>query len=367
MTNIEVVVGTQYGSEGKGAIAAHITRRLSWQNDRSLAIRVAGPNAGHTAYDDQGREWKLRSIPVAAVVNPHCHLHIAAGSEIDLGVTMDEIAALEMAGIAVVGRLTVHPSATVIQRRHLDQEQMAGLVQRVGSTGKGIGAARADRIMRKAMTFDQITQEMDKEGQQFWREGLWYARTAPKESASSGIALTVWDSYDRILVEGTQGYGLGLHTRFYPQVTSSDCRAVDFLAMAGVSPWHTRANVHVHLVTRVYPIRVAGNSGPMKDETTWHNLGLPPERTTVTNKVRRVGEWDEELVAEAILANGGGDFNPQVTMALTMLDQLRPEVTGATDYDKLSVEAKLHIEKLEAQMGTHINLVGTGPQTVVER
>lgn len=77
------------------------------------------------------------------------------------------------------------------------------------------------------------------------------------------------------------------------------------------------------VVARVYPIRVAGNSGPMKGETTWEALGLEPEKTTVTQKIRRVGAWDADLVRRAVQANGG---EKSVRVVITMLDQVIPEL-----------------------------------------
>jgi adenylosuccinate synthase len=343
-TQVDVVCGAQFGSEGKGAIAAHLTRNY---DQHGLAIRVAGPNAGHTAYDASGREWKLRTVPVAAVTSK-CHLYIAPGSEIDPEVLFSELAELDEAGHDATKRLSIHPSATMLEVGHKHREAQAGLVGRVGSTGKGIGAARADRIMRVASTWGQFADDIGRQ-----ELTLPIDRGAPQ-----------WEVYDQILVEGTQGYGLGLHTEFYPQVTSSDCRAVDFLAMAGISPWARDIRLTVHLVARVYPIRVAGNSGPLLGETTWGDLGLPEERTTVTNKIRRVGEWDEQLVRDAIRANGGGDFHPDVHLALTMLDQKFPDLRDQTE---LTEEAETYLEGLEDSLGSYILLVGTGPNTVVER
>lgn len=364
MTQVTVVVGAQYGSEGKGAISAHITRSPDW-DEQTVAIRVAGPNAGHTAYDKDGREWKLRALPVAAVVNSRCQLHIAAGSEVDLAVLGDEIDRVQRAGHKIENRLTIHPSATVLNAEHIARESRRSLANKIGSTGKGIGAARADRIWREALTFEQLVRqkrELAVLPSMTLKDLYWL--TLLGEPGPFSLADTT-----RVLIEGTQGYGLGLHTENYPQVTSSDCRAIDFLAMAGISPWDFQVTrLRVVLVARTLPIRVAGNSGPMKGETDWATLGLPEERTTVTNKVRRVGAWDDELLAEAIRANGGGDYNPDVVLALTMLDHAFPavremqtaggiwSVPGAGDM--LTAISNLH--------GIGIPYVGTGPNTVVE-
>lgn len=348
MSRLIVVVGGQYGSEGKGAIAAHLSRDFR-HND--VAVRVAGPNAGHTAYDDNNREWKLRAVPVAAVVSPTCQLHIAAGSEIDLDVLLKEITELDDAGHKVSERLTIHPSATMIEGRHHTAEAEAGLVGRVGSTGKGIGAARSDRIMRRAMVADDIP-------------------ILNRRDLLGPYGPFDLDSVGTVLIEGTQGYGLGLHHHNYPQVTSSDCRAIDFMAMAGISPWDSRiVKLQVYIVARTYPIRVAGNSGPLKGETTWSDLGLPEEKTTVTQKVRRVGEWDSELLGEAILANGGGDWNSEVQLALTMMDQRFPDVkgmSGPVDEQELPEPVVEWVRDIQDEYSIDVAYLGTSPTTVVE-
>ena len=343
MGNLTVVVGAQFGSEGKGAIAGYLSR--SEESVAPLmAARVAGPNAGHTVYDENGRAHKLRQVPVAAVTNPKAELVIAAGSEVDLNVLSDEIVALEDAGVRIIERLWVDRSATLIEPRHLQEESNKNLNYRIGSTAKGIGAARSDRIWRIAgLVGDRMV-------------GLKYANTAAlmQEHLRDG---------GRVLVEGTQGYGLGLHTHYYPQVTSSDCRAIDFLAMAGLSPWadYIDGDFEVWLVARTYPIRVAGNSGPLYRETSWAELGLAPETTTVTQRIRRVGLWDQQLVFDAIAANGGP--GPNVSLALTMFDYLLPSMAGET---KLNDSARTAHARLEDELGVAIELVGTSPTTVVD-
>lgn len=349
MGRVTVVVGAQFGSEGKGAVTGHLAMDL---DEQDTVIRVAGPNAGHTAYDGKGSEWKLRQVPVAAVTNLDCGLHIAAGSEVDPDVLLDEIRQLDEAGFNVSARLTVHPSATVITRGNKAAEAEAGLVGLIGSTGKGIGAARAARAMRTSPLVRD------------WYENAMRVHL-PFSLSSDGPFIPQYDQ--DVIVEGTQGYGLGLHTRFYPTVTSSDCRAIDFLGLAGISPWHRNiTDLRVVVVARTYAIRVAGESGPLKGETSWGMLGLPEERTTVTNKVRRVGEFDMELVGDAIRANGGGDWNNQVQLALTMLDHRHPDAAGHTDINELPKDARRYLADLGRGLRVPICLVGTSPTTMVE-
>jgi adenylosuccinate synthase len=127
--------------------------------------------------------------------------------------------------------------------------------------------------------------------------------------------------------------------------------------MAGISPWVT-PDLEILVCMRVYPIRVAGNSGPMHEETTWEALGLPVELTTVTRKPRRVGLWDGELAAAAIRANPGGRIH------LSMLDQL----PGAVEINKpgwptITDTGWSFIDRVEKDTGAVVAVVGCGPTT----
>jgi len=193
------------------------------------------------------------------------------------------------------------------------------------------------------------------------------------------MATTLEDRKALVVIEGTQGYGLGLHAGHYPTCTSSDTRAIDFLAMAGVMPWAPGVDgVSIWLVARVFPIRVAGASGPLKGETTWEELGLPEERTTVTKKIRRVGEWDAELIRDAVVANGGGNFMNvksflpkgfEVLVALTMADQKLPALFGHDELNDLDAETHVDLWQLirdvQEDAGTTVGMVTTSPDKAI--
>ena len=346
MGKLQIVVGGQAGSEAKGHVAAQLA--VADRNPHGVsAVRVAGPNAGHSAVAPDGTKWALRCIPVAAVVNPHAALYLAAGSEIDIAVLHDETTRLEAAGIPIRSRLLIDRMATILEPRHHAAEASSGIVGRIGSTGKGIGAARADRIARTALT----VRDTD------LADAYNIGDVAPqlRTDLAHGAVCQL---------EGTQGHWLGLHHEFYPQVTSSDCRALDFAAMAGVSPWAREVtDLEVWVVFRTRPIRVAGNSGPLPGETTWDALGLPEERTTVTQKVRRVGAWDGELARRAVEDNGGP--GGPVRIALTMADQLSPSLSGSTDPVDLTEQVEDFIAQVESDTGGRVHLVGTSDRTVI--
>ena len=371
MSTIDIVTGAQYGSEGKGHVTAQLVHRYNTTGHRTTNIRVAGPNAGHTVIDEGGMAFPLRTIPVAAAINHDADLYIAPGSEIDLDVFHQEILNLRQAGHPV-RNLYVSGEATLLTQKHKDEETKRNMHENIGSTGKGIGASRADRIMRTA---ERVIDN-------------WEARTlitalkaqiltAPEHLLFMANQLN--QPQRHVVIEGTQGYGLGLHAGRYPQCTSSDARAIDFLSMAGISPWAPGVDqVTPWMVARIYPIRVAGNSGPLENETTWEELGLPEEKTTVTHKVRRVGEWDAKLIREAAVANGIAvhqygispiDYHAPGRVALTMVDQKIPQIHGLSHLD--DADEDTHdlvcdlIRDVENNAGTIVGMLTTSPNTCI--
>ena len=353
MTKLQVVVDGQYGSVGKGHIAGY----LAAQEIAPLCIRVGGGNAGHSVVNPHsGLKHALRQIPAGAVTNPRATLAIAAGSEVDYAVLANEVENLEADGIKIRDRLYIDPQATAVQDRHAAVEQEVGLTALCGSTGKGIGAARAERIMRQAELVGQIP------------EFGAYGRLEPTAPLAR-----MHETYSAVQIEGTQGYGLGLHAGHYPFTTSGNCTAIDFLAAAQINPWtYVTLALEIFVVFRPHPIRVAGNSGPLLGETTWEALGLEPEYTTVTKKMRRVGAWDGKLATDAIAANGGYSMirharNP-VKVALTMADQISPALKGATDPDVVWFDPTYQqfAGQMLADCGRRPLLVTTSDRTCVD-
>lgn len=372
MSRIHVVTGAMFGSEGKGHVTAQLLSHpdFKFPYDQSLNIRVAGPNAGHTVVDANGVAFPLRTVPVGGALSDNIQLYIAPGSEVELDVLESEMNLLRTHGHEP--KLVVSGEATLLEQKHKDTETKLDLHKKLGSTGKGIGAARADRIMRSAQRIIDSEEALNR----LMNLGVdvidadqsldWMARWLEKPNA-------------HIVIEGTQGYGLGLHAGYYPTCTSSDARAIDFMAMSGIMPWACGvSSVTVWLVARVFPIRVAGQSGPLKGETSWDELGLPEERTTVTHKVRRVGEWDGELMRKAVVANGGATFGKtheflgrgfEVMVALTMADQKIPGIYGKSLWSELTEvdNDAVHnlITDVQNDAGTAVGMVATGPRTVL--
>lgn len=321
---VTIVIGGQFGSEAKGKVISYIA------NEFDLAVRTGSPNAGHTVYDGK-KVFKLQQVP-ATFLNNSCILCIGAGALID-----PEILKKEVENTGTKDRLYIDPQVGIIEEKHSEQEKE--IVENIGSTGKGCGAALVDRIWRK--DFKLAKGILGKE----------YKIQNISELINKFI-----DEGKNILVEGTQGFGLSLYHGMYPFVTSRDTTAANFLAEAGISPLAVK---DIILVIRTYPIRVAGPSGPLRNEISWDDLSNKIgekiiETTTVTGKIRRVGEFDVQIVKQAIL------INRPTQIALQFLNYLFPFDENINVWDDLSNEAKDYVLKLEKELGVPVSLIGTG-------
>lgn len=327
------VVGGQYGSEGKGVIVAALSDGVT------LAVRTGGPNAGHSLIHD-GRVWKMRSIP-CSWINPKAMLVIGPGAVLNVELLIHEVEEIEAAGYNIRDRLMVDPRATLTM--HADEVTEQGrLVNTIGSTGEGVGEARVRKVRRDPknwITADQVFKE----------HGILVRDTLPVVNMHA-IA-------GALLLEGTQGYGLSLSLGRWPYVTSANCTAAQLLSDAGVG---LVGVFETMIVFRSYPIRVGGHSGAFPNELTWDEmsarLGHPitPERTTVTNRIRRIGEFDWELSREAVMANGA------TVQVLTFADYIDPACAGVTSWFGLSRPIRAFIDRLEESHGIPVVLVGTG-------
>ena len=339
---VSIVVGGQFGSEGKGKVALEIVRRLK----AAAAVRVGGTNSGHTAIGADGQRYALRQLP-AASVDRSVLVILPPGSYIDVEILKDEIKRLGLMPVQVA----VSPMARIITAQHRDWEQNADLNRAIGSTQSGTGAAVIAMITRGARPFPLQSIQADEvpELQPFRRD--------------TGSELRrLLDAGKRVVIEGTQGFGLSLlHGGYWPKATSRDTTAAGFLAEAGLSP---RDVDDITLVIRCHPIRVAGDSGRLVGETTWEQIAAEAEIagdirefTTVTAKLRRVGRFDPEIVRRAIQAN-----QPN-RIVLNHLDYVDPRVRDGL----LTVKARAFVEKVEANIGCLIDWLGTGPGQVMDR
>lgn len=342
---LTVLVGGQYGSEGKGAIAAHVA------NEYDVHVRVGSPNAGHTLYW-KGEKHVMQSIP-CGWINPKAGVVIGRGALLNMKQFMKELVHIMQYYPDFMDRLYIDPEAGVLDEKFHEQEggTLGEMHRRIGSTGEGVGPARVARINRDPAQFRQFKNVAEEYGLE-----KCMCKNTPAFIAAAQ------DCGKNVLIEGTQGSGLSLLHSHWPYCTSIDTNAAGIISEVGIAPYRV---TDVLMVVRTYPIRVAGNSGPMNGEITWEELSnrlgknMVPEKTTVTKKVRRIAEWDDDLFRQAYL------LNAPTELALTFADYIDPEIYGTTDPEKLKNSADF-VNFIWSHGLEDVKYVGTGPQTVVE-
>lgn len=296
-----VLVDGQYGSTGKGAVAAMLAQLYGRRVN--IATTNAGPNSGHTGYyaeyepSTDNFAWKkvlTQQLPVfAAVVNRlggGVIGYLNGGAVIKPPILLSEQNAYGMLSKRHVhGILThllwVHPNAAVID--HDYETDGADSTDKIASTNKGVGRAIARKVMREDNVVKSRLQDFD---------GRVWAEPWPWD----------WDR-DVVFVETAQGFSLGINQPFYPYTTSRECTVQQAIADANIPYNQVRK---VIMSVRTYPIRVGntavGTSGdcyPDQQETSWAEIGVPQELTTVTKRVRRVFTWSEQQFIDALRAN----------------------------------------------------------------
>lgn len=338
---VSVVVGGQFGSEGKGKIALELARH-------SIApvtiVRVGGPNSGHTGYDREGKMYALRQLP-AGCIDKNVDVVFPAGSFIDTEVLLDEIAELNFP----TNRLHINPFARVITNQHKEWEANANLTSTIGSTGSGVGAAVMAAVAREACNFP--LQSVDAE------------HSAPLQgflSDTSRLMRSKLNENHRIIIEGTQGFGLSLlDGGFWPKATSRSTTAAGALSEAGLSPLDVD---DVTMVIRSYPIRVAGDSGPLPNEINWETIANSintknniQEYTTVTNKIRRVGNFDSTIVKNAISTNA------PTRIVMNHLDYIGDK----NDLNNKNSSVRKFIHEVENKIEHRIHWLGFSPRSCI--
>lgn len=342
---LTVLVGGQYGSEGKGAVAAHIA------NQYQAHVRVGSPNAGHTIYW-RGEKHVMQSIP-CGWINPNATIVIGRGALLNMKQLMKELVHIMQYYPDFKNRLLIDSKAGVLDERFHEQEGGVNgeMHHRIGSTGEGVGPARIARLERdpqKFRLFEDVAAE--------WGIEDCVAENTPE------IVANIQDHGGNILIEGTQGSALSLLHSYWPYCTSIDTNAAGIISEVGIAPSRV---TDVLLVIRTYPIRVAGNSGPMKNETTWEEISKKlgrevSEKTTVTKKVRRVAEFDDDLFRQSCLLN-----NP-TEIALTFADYVDPCIYEESNAERVEASKPLWDFMKEHGLLGKVKYIGTGPKTMVE-
>lgn len=330
--SVSIVIGGQFGSEGKGKVA----RWFAGRYHASAVVRVGGINSGHTVIDDNGQPVIFRILPTAAL-DREATCVLPAGSYLDVDLLFQEI---KMAGISPA-KVKIHPHAVIITNREIEIERRLSLSERIGSTGTGTGAAVGLRAMRDpGITLAKDVGELSGflcDTEQFLRKELLQGH--------------------EVLIEGTQGFGLSnLYSPYYPKATSRDTGAAAFLSEAGLSPFDVG---HIIMVIRSYPIRVSGDSGVLPNEITWDDVtaasgrqAMIQEYTSVTKKKRRVGKFDPDIVRRSIAVNRPDQI------VLNHMDYI-PGEPGKLGPDRVEF-----LKNTQEAINQRINYVGLGPDEI---
>ncbi len=419
-----VVVGTQWGDEGKGKV-------VDWLTDHAqLVVRFqGGHNAGHTLVI-KGVKTALQLIP-SGIMREGVRCLIGNGVVIDPMHLLAEIGRLEQMGLDVRSRLVLSESCPLIlpfqvsvdlAREALRESSGVG---KIGTTGKGIGPAYEDKVARRALRAQDL-KHPDRFAHKL-RELLalhndslsGFLRAKPLEfdpifdsamQAAESLKPMLGDvgyalhqahrAGAHILFEGAQGTLLDVDHGTYPYVTSSNCVAGNAAAGSGVGPDQLH---HILGITKVYTTRVG--SGPFPTElamdepgTVGHHLStVGLERGTVTGRPRRCGWLDLAALRRSALINGLSglcmtkldvlDSLPELSICVgyelnghridilpldaddivackPVYDTLpgwKESTVGVTQWDQLPLNARRYLEHVQTLVGVPIDMVSTGP------
>lgn len=289
---LHVLVDGQFGSTGKGLFASYLAQQsINMDIVFDCCVSNAGPNSGHTFYRGD-RKVVLRQLPSFSVYNYLSGyivpVVLSAGAVIDKAVLKEE------ANLFPDLPIYIHPNAVVISEEDVLSEQ-SGTIAKAVSTMKGTGAAIARKIMRDPSAVAKYHEN----------ELMGLSSNISIKDLSEDTRLLSVDG--RVFMEISQGFSLGINSKFYPNVTSRECTVAQGISDASLSP---KSLSSVYMVIRTFPIRIANNgdnsSGGYygdQDELSWSDIGVEPELTTVTKKPRRIFSYSHEQVKEAIQTN----------------------------------------------------------------
>jgi adenylosuccinate synthase len=421
-----VVVGTQWGDEGKGKIVDWLTE------DVDGVVRFqGGHNAGHTLVIG-GRKTILRLIP-SGILRPKTACYIGNGVVLSPTALLDEVDELQAAGVDVASRLSISGNCPLILEYHVALDKARETRRgdaKIGTTGRGIGPAYEDKVGRRAVRAQDLFDaarfgERVREALDFHNFVLQHYLAAPAVDAGRVIDETlaladrlcpmiidvsyklnsVMASGHRLLFEGAQGTLLDVDHGTYPYVTSSNTVAGAASAGAGVAPQKLD---YVLGITKAYSTRVG--SGPFPTELTdatgeqLRNKGQ--EFGSVTGRPRRCGWFDAAGLKRAVQLNGTtglcitkldvldglptvrlgtgyrmdgelADILPYGADAVARCEPVYEAFAGWSEstfgiqrWDQLPANAQRYLQRLSEVLGVPIDLVSTGPdreQTIVLR
>ncbi|MBT8135904.1 MAG: adenylosuccinate synthase [Gammaproteobacteria bacterium] len=420
MAKSVIVIGTQWGDEGKGKIVDLLTERVD-----AVVRFQGGHNAGHTLVID-GDKTVLHLVP-SGILRSNVECLIGNGVVLSPPALLEEVQMLEQRGVAVRERLRISPNCPVILPSHLaldSARENARGAKAIGTTGRGIGPAYEDKVARRAVRVadlfhrEQFAARLG-ETLDFHNFVLKsYFRTEAvdfQETLESYLAMAAeleplcidvtgrlhrhYTDGHRILYEGAQGAMLDIDHGTYPYVTSSNTTAGGAATGTGMGPAFLE---HVLGVVKAYTTRVGSGPFPteLSDDTGAHLARVGAEFGATTGRPRRCGWFDAVGVRRAIVNNGVASLAVTKLDVLDGLDTVRicvgysingevvdtpptgaermaevspvyedmpgwqDSTAGLTEYEQLPQNARDYLERLQQLCETPIAVISTGADRV---
>ncbi len=426
MSRNVVVVGTQWGDEGKGKI-------VDWLTDRSEGVVrfQGGHNAGHTLVIN-GKKTVLHLIP-SGILRDKVACYIGNGVVISPEALLEEVDTLQAAGVDVAGRLKISEACPLILPYHvaLDRAREAAKgAGKIGTTGRGIGPAYEDKVARRAIRLQdlfhrerfaaKLGEVLDFHNfvlknyfrvdivpfQKTLDDTMAYAeRIKPMVADVPRLLYEAQQAGKNLLFEGAQGTLLDVDHGTYPFVTSSNCVAGAAAPGAGIGP----QSLHYVLgITKAYTTRVGSGPFPteLDDDIGRQIATRGNEVGATTGRPRRCGWFDAAALKRSIQINGvsglcvtkldvlDGMESVQIGIGYKMngvardilpfgaelLAECQPvyeempgwkdSTVGVTRFDDLPLAARNYLDRMQAVCGVPIDIVSTGADrehTIVRR
>ncbi len=420
-----VVIGTQWGDEGKGKVVDLLTDEVS-----AVVRFQGGHNAGHTLVID-GETTVLHVIP-SGILHENVQCVIGNGVVLEPHELLKEIKMLEAKGVPVRQRLKISPACPLILPHHIEldlaREEARG-AKKIGTTGRGIGPAYEDKVARRGLRLgdmfywqnfaDKLAEVTEYHNfmltNYYKKPAVDFAKTLEdcaqvaeeiKAMAADVVPLLheMREADKNILFEGAQGAMLDVDLGTYPYVTSSNTTAGGTAVGTGFGPAYLD---YVLGITKAYTTRVGSGPFPTElfDEVGEGLAKRGHEFGSTTGRPRRCGWLDAVALRQAVRINSisgicltkldvldgletikicvgysGADKDGSPSFGSQYYEGLEPayeevpgwkeSTLGVTDFDKLPAEAKHYIRKVEEIIGAPVDIVSTGPnrhETIVLR
>ena len=419
-----VVLGSQWGDEGKGKIVDLLTEKAS-----AVARFQGGHNAGHTLVVD-GKTTVLHLIP-SGILRDDVTCFIGNGVVLAPDALLKEMKGLEDNGVPVRERLRISPNCPLIMPYHvaLDQAREAKRGSgKIGTTGRGIGPAYEDKVARRAIKLADLFRDDLEEKlrnlieyhnfqltQYYKVDAIDFDETLKLcqewKEAIKGMVTDVTEELDQLrragnnlMFEGAQGTLLDIDHGTYPFVTSSSVTAGGVSTGTGIGPLYLD---YVLGITKAYTTRVGSGPFPTElfDDVGAHLANVGHEFGATTGRARRCGWFDAAGLRRAVVLNSltgicltkldvldgleelligvgyelpetecagahDAEFYESVTPIYETLQGWSESTVGITNYDDLPENAKIYIKRIEALIDCPIDIISTGPdrdETIVLR